>query len=90
MKEVPVDAFRSISVYNGEGYVQPDPQKAHSLNHLTATKDADGSVAVEFGGCDGKVPNCLPVVKGWNDTVRLYRPHDETPGGSENSLRHSP
>jgi hypothetical protein len=34
-------------------------------------------VAVQFGGCDGKIPNCLPIMKGWNYMVRLYRPHAE-------------
>jgi hypothetical protein len=28
-------------------------------------------------GCDGKIPNCLPIVKGWNYTVWLYRPRAE-------------
>jgi hypothetical protein len=31
-------------------------------------------VTVQFGGCDGKVPNCLPITPGWNYIVRLYRP----------------
>ena len=31
----------------------------------------------QFGGCDGKIPNCLPIVKGWNYMVRLYRPRPE-------------
>ena len=42
-----------------------------------ARKGADGSVTVQFGGCDGKLPNCLPIVKGWNYMVRLYRPRAE-------------
>ena len=32
---------------------------------------------IQFGGCDGKIPNCLPIMKGWNYTVRLYRPRPE-------------
>ena len=40
-------------------------------------KNADGSVAIQFGGCDGKIPNCLPIMNGWNYTVRLYRPRAE-------------
>jgi hypothetical protein len=38
-------------------------------------------VAIQFGGCDGKMPNCLPTMQGWNYMVRLYRPHDEILGG---------
>ena len=74
---VPVDGFWSISLYNAEGYFEKNPYDAYSLNNLTAAKSADGSVAVQFGGCDGKIPNCLPIMKGWNYTVRLYRPHPE-------------
>ena len=31
-------------------------------------------VAVQFGGCDGKIQNCLPIMTGWDYLVRLYRP----------------
>jgi hypothetical protein len=30
-----------------------------------------------LGRFDGKMPNCLPIMKGWNYTVRLYRPRPE-------------
>jgi hypothetical protein len=33
------------------------------------------------GGCDGKIPNCLPTMAGWNYTVRLYRPRAEILNG---------
>jgi hypothetical protein len=36
----------------------------------------------QFGGCDGKVQNCLPTMPGWNYTVRLYRPRAEILSGS--------
>jgi hypothetical protein len=54
---------------------------AYSLNNITAMKEADGSVIVQFGGCDGKIANCLPIMKGWNYTVRLYRPRAEILSG---------
>ncbi|UVF21621.1 DUF1254 domain-containing protein [Microvirga terrae] len=82
VKDVPVDAFWSISVYNADGYFQLNPQKAYSINDLTAKKDGDGAIAVQFGGCDGQIPNCLPIVKGWNYTVRLYRPRPAVLDGS--------
>ena len=50
---------------------------AYTLNNITAKKSADGSVAIQFGGCDGKIPNCLPIMPGWNYMVRLYRPRAE-------------
>jgi hypothetical protein len=80
-KDVPVDGFWSISLYNGEGYFVKNDANAYSLNNLTAKKNADGSISVQFGGCDGKVPNCLPIMAGWNYTVRLYRPRPEVLNG---------
>jgi hypothetical protein len=50
---------------------------AYSLNDVTAQKAADGAVLIQFGGCDGKIPNCLPIVDGWNWAARLYRPRAE-------------
>jgi len=63
---VPVDAFWSITVYDATGHFQKNNLNAYSLNSLTAKQDANGSVTVQFGGCDGKAPNCLPTMKGWN------------------------
>jgi hypothetical protein len=77
VKDVPVDGFWSISVYNAEGYFEPNTLNAYTLNNITAKKAADGSVTVQFGGCDGETPNCLPITQGWNYMVRLYRPRAE-------------
>jgi hypothetical protein len=79
---VPVNAFWSISVYNAAGYFEKNSLNAYSLNSLTGKKGGDGSIAVQFGNCDGQVPNCLPIVKGWNYTVRLYRPRAEILDGT--------
>jgi hypothetical protein len=62
---VPVDGFWSVSVYDAEGYFQPNQYNAYSLNNITATKGADGSFTIQFGGCDGKIANCLPIVPRW-------------------------
>lgn len=75
--DVPVDGFWSVSLYNAKGYYEKNAQNAYSLNNLTAAKNADGSVDIQFGGCDGQVPNCLPTMAGWNYLVRLYRPRAE-------------
>lgn len=81
VRDVPVDAFWSVSVYNAEGYFEKNPENAYSINNLTAKKKSDGSIAIQFGGCDDKTSNCLPIVKGWNYTVRLYRPRAEILNG---------
>lgn len=82
VKDVPVDGFWSISLYNAQGYYEKNAQNAYSLNNVTAKKSGDGSIAVQFGGCDGKIANCLPIMKGWNYTVRLYRPRAEILDGT--------
>jgi hypothetical protein len=81
VKDVPVDGFWSISVYNVEGYFENNPLNAYSVNNITGRKAADGSITVQFGGCDDNIPNCLPITKGWNYIVRLYRPRAEILSG---------
>jgi hypothetical protein len=79
--DVPVDAFWSVSVYNAAGYFEKNSYNAYSLNIITAKKDPNGAVTIQFGSCDGKTPNCLPIMPGWNYTVRLYRPRPEILNG---------
>ncbi|MBR0692270.1 DUF1254 domain-containing protein [Bradyrhizobium lablabi] len=81
VRDVPVDAFWSVSVYNAKGYFEKNSYDAYTLNNITAKKSADGSIAIQFGSCDGRIPNCLPIMKGWNYTVRLYRPRAEILSG---------
>lgn len=81
VKDVPVNGFWSVSVYNAKGYFEKNAANAYTLNNLTAKKDADGGVTIQFGGCDANASNCLPIVEGWNYTVRLYRPRQEVLSG---------
>lgn len=81
VKDVPVDGFWSISVYNAKGYYEPNPLNAYTISSVTGKKGADGGVTVQFGGCDGKVPNCIPIMPGWNYMVRVYRPRAEILSG---------
>lgn len=85
--DVPVDGFWSITVYNADGYFTENPADAYSVNSVTAKRGADGSVTVQFGGCDGTSANspsanCLPLTPGWNYLVRLYRPRAEILDGT--------
>jgi hypothetical protein len=82
VKDVPVDGFWSISVYNAKGYFEPNKENAYTLNNITAKKGEDDSFTIQFGGCDGKTPNCLPITPGWNYMVRLYRPRKEILDGT--------
>ncbi|MFZ4634868.1 MAG: DUF1214 domain-containing protein [Saprospiraceae bacterium] len=81
VKDVPVDGFWSVSVYNKDGYYEKNPYNAYTINNSTGVKDKDGSVTIHFGG-DPKQPNFLPITEGWNYTVRLYRARKEILDGS--------
>ena len=50
VKDVPVDAFWSISVYNEQGYYEKNSINAYTINSITGKKAADGSTTVQFGG----------------------------------------
>lgn len=82
VRDVPVDAFWSASVYNADGYFEQNDRNAYSLNSVTAQRDRRGAVTVQFGGCTDATLNCLPVMPGWNYTVRLYRPRAEILSGA--------
>ena len=73
VKDVPVDAFWSVSMYNKDGYFEANEEEAYSVNNMTATPNEDGSFTIHFGGDPGSV-NHLPITEGWNYAVRFYMP----------------
>ncbi len=81
VKDVPVDGFWSVSLYNKDGYYEENPSGAYVINDRNATTDPDGSITIHFGG-DTSQPNYLYITDGWNYTVRLYRPRKEILDGS--------
>jgi hypothetical protein len=80
--DVPVDGFWSISVYNADGFFEPNEKGAYSVNNLTAARNEDGTVTVRFGGDGDPARNSLPITEGWNYLVRLYRPRPEVLDGT--------
>ena len=82
LRDVPVAAFWSVSLYNADGYFEENALGVNSINSLTAVHDADGGVTVRFGTELSGVPNALPIMPGWNYVLRLYRPDASVLDGS--------
>ncbi len=77
VKDVPVDGFWSVIVYDRQGYIPKNGRGVYSFNNVTAKQDPDGSTTIQFGGDPARAANCIPIVEGWNYMVRLYRPRPE-------------
>ncbi|WP_460797966.1 DUF1214 domain-containing protein [Microbacterium sp. GXF0217] len=82
VRDVPVDGFWSISVYNAEGYFEPNSRDSYTVNNITGEKNSDGSTTVRFGDYPPETPNAIPITEGWNYLVRLYRPRPEITDGT--------
>lgn len=83
LKDVPVDAFWSIAVYNARGYFEPNSSGRYTVNNITGVPNDDGSITVRFV-TDPNDPraNAIPIPEGWNFLVRLYRPRPEALNGT--------
>jgi hypothetical protein len=81
VKDVPVAGFWSITAYNKDGYMEKNAQDAYSYNNVTAKKNADGGITINFGGGPGAINN-LPITPGWNYVVRMYQPKQEIINGA--------
>jgi len=77
VRDVPVDAFWSFTVYNADGYLEANELGVNSYNNFSAKPNDDGSYTISFGGCEDGRPNCVPITSGWNYAVRLYQPRQE-------------
>ncbi|WP_423746977.1 DUF1214 domain-containing protein (plasmid) [Haladaptatus sp. SPP-AMP-3] len=81
VKNVPVDAFCSVTVYNRDLFLEENEFDAYTVNNVTAERADDGSVTIHFGG-DPDQPNFLYTPEGWHYMVRLYQPREPIINGS--------
>ena len=81
LKDVPVEGFWSISIYNKEGYFFDSKYGAPSINDVIATPSKDGSYTLYFGNCENQKTNCLAIEDGWNFIMRLYQPEEAITSG---------
>jgi len=82
IKDVPVDAFWSFTVYDAKGFMFENAHQAYSVNNVTAKRSVDGSVNIRFGGDPKGADNYLAIQPGWNYVLRLYRPRQEILDGT--------
>lgn len=72
--DVPVDGFWSFTVYDRDGYFEPNEFGAYSINDVTAERNDDGSVTIDLAPTPNGFRNHIYVMEGWNYAFRLYRP----------------
>ena len=70
LKDVPTNAFWSVTVYDAGGYPQGD---VYNINSAFATPNEDGSYTIHFGG-DKDAVNYMDIFEGWNIALRIYEP----------------
>ena len=78
---VPADRVDEVPVERLLENLERNAQNLYSINSVTAKKGDNGLIEIQFGGCDGVTPNCIPISAGWNYLVRLYQARPEVLDG---------
>ncbi len=82
LRDVPVDGFWSLTIYNRDGFLEENPYDSYSVNNLTAVADEDGTVTLNLAPDGEGLTNHLYIMDGWNYVLRLYRPRPEILDGT--------
>jgi len=80
-RDVPVNAFWSVTVYNEDGHLL-DSAKVH-MNSYQARPNADGSYTIHFSNDDSRINN-IHIADKWNYCVRMYEPQQPIIDGNWN------
>ena len=89
VREVPVDGFWSVTVYDRDLAIVKNDHDAYIVNSVTAERSDDGSVTIHFGG-DPDQPNFICTPPGWRYLVRLYGTREAIADGSYQFPRPQP
>ena len=66
--------FWSVTIYNRDGYLEPNPYDSHNMNSVTSVTDSNGVVTLNLSSDGESLANHLYVMDGWNYALRLYKP----------------
>ena len=81
VRDVPVDGFWSVTVYDRDLHIIKNEHDAYIINSVTAQPDDDGSITIHFGG-DSERPNYIGTPEGWRYLVRMYGSREAIVDGS--------